>query len=56
MVEFNNKNSKSKLPISEDDMNKVLQLIKAIRYGSVNLVIQDGVVIQIETSEKIRLK
>ncbi|MCD2348897.1 MULTISPECIES: YezD family protein [Clostridium] len=36
--------------------NKISELLKDIKYGSITLVIQDGVVIQIETSEKIRLK
>ncbi|MBE0502146.1 MAG: YezD family protein [Desulfuromonadales bacterium] len=30
--------------------------IKEIRYGSVTLVIQDGHVVQIDKSEKVRLK
>ncbi|MFL0250441.1 YezD family protein [Clostridium neuense] len=36
--------------------DKISELLKDIKYGSITLVIQDGVVIQIETSEKIRLK
>ncbi len=35
---------------------KVREALKAIRYGTVTLVIQDGRVIQIDKSEKIRLK
>lgn len=34
----------------------VHELIGAIAYGTVVLVMQDGAVIQVETSEKIRLK
>lgn len=47
---------KKKSEISPSDMDKILKLIKTIKYGSITLVIQDGVLIQIETSEKIRLK
>lgn len=42
--------------ISTDDIEKILQMVKTIKYGSITLVIQDGKLIQIETSEKIRLK
>ncbi len=34
----------------------VHDLLGAIEYGTVVLVMQDGAVIQVETSEKIRLK
>lgn len=34
----------------------VHDLLEAIAYGTVVLVLQDGKVIQVETSEKIRLK
>lgn len=42
--------------ISSSDIEKILQMVKTIKYGSITLVIQDGKLIQIETSEKIRLK
>ena len=35
---------------------KIRETLKAIRYGTVTLVIQDGQVIQIDKNEKIRLK
>jgi len=35
---------------------KVRKALREIRYGTVTLVIQDGRVIQIDKSEKIRLK
>ncbi|MBP2032912.1 hypothetical protein J2Z42_001591 [Clostridium algifaecis] len=41
--------------ISQQDLNKLLDMLKIIRYGSVTLVIQDGKVVQIEKSEKVRL-
>lgn len=47
---------KKRNEISPGDMDKILKLIKTIKYGSITLVIQDGILIQIETSEKIRLK
>ena len=42
--------------ISEENLIKLLELLKTTRYGSVTLVVQDGVVIQIERNEKLRLR
>lgn len=44
----------------ESNIEAVLENIKAsletLKYGTITLVVQDGVVIQIEKNEKIRLK
>ncbi|WP_084156338.1 YezD family protein [Clostridium akagii] len=56
MVEDINRDYKRKETVSKCDIEKILQIAKTIKYGSITLVIQDGVLIQIETSEKIRLK
>lgn len=44
----------------ENNTDAVLENIKAsletLKYGTITLVVQDGVVIQIEKNEKIRLK
>jgi hypothetical protein len=37
-------------------LKELLTIIKTVRHGSVTLVIQDGVIIQIDKSEKFRLK
>lgn len=38
------------------DLEKLVRdALRAIRYGTVTLVVQDGVVIQVDKSEKIRL-
>ncbi|MEY8000964.1 DUF2292 domain-containing protein [Clostridium sp. Mt-5] len=47
---------REKNQISEQYIKKILQSLKSISYGSITLVIQDGIVIQVETKEKIRLK
>ncbi|MDO5154890.1 MAG: YezD family protein [Eubacteriales bacterium] len=39
----------------ENYLNKIKNIVTDIRYGSVNLIIQDGKVIQIDKTEKIRL-
>jgi hypothetical protein len=42
--------------LTDDNMNKLLDALKTIKYGSVTLIIQDGIVIQIEKNEKIRFR
>lgn len=41
--------------ISEKDLDRLLDMLKVVNYGSITLVIQDGKVVQIEKSEKVRL-
>ncbi|MDS1030216.1 YezD family protein [Bacillota bacterium LX-D] len=43
-------------PLPVKDLHTILKIIKEIRHGSVNLIIQDEFVIQIDKHEKIRLK
>lgn len=42
--------------LNEKNINELRKILRGIKYGSVTLVIQDGVLIQIEKNEKIRLK
>ncbi|MDP4144877.1 MAG: YezD family protein [Bacillota bacterium] len=42
--------------ISSENLKTLLELVKSTRFGSITLVIQDGVVVQIERNEKMRLK
>ena len=42
--------------ISSEELNTLIDLIKSVRYGNVSIIIQDNTIIQIEKSEKIRLK
>jgi hypothetical protein len=55
------KMAKSEIPEQAENWSRELELrireaLGEIRYGTVSLVIQDGKVIQIDKSEKIRLK
>lgn len=34
----------------------IYQLVKSLKYGNINIVIQDGKVVQIDKTEKIRVK
>ncbi|MCB2360798.1 YezD family protein [Clostridium estertheticum] len=42
--------------ISEKNLKKLLELLKTTQYGSVTLVLQDGIAIQMERNEKLRLR
>lgn len=42
--------------ILEEDIRKIVTFVESVKYGSVNIIIQDGKIIQIEKNEKIRLK
>jgi len=42
--------------LGQEDLRKLLEIIEAVSHGSVTLIIQDGIVIQIDTNEKIRLR
>lgn len=48
--------NQSKVPISKDDINKLLEMAETLKYGSITLVFQDGMLIQIEKNEKVRVK
>ena len=44
-------------PLARDfDLDQVRKAVKGIRYGEVRVIIQDGVIIQIERIEKQRLR
>jgi hypothetical protein len=41
---------------ADDAMNKIRDSLRGLRFGSVNVIVQDGVVIQIDRTEKYRLR
>ena len=42
-------------PISPAQLKQIQELAETIRYGSIALVFQDGILVQIDKSEKIRI-
>lgn len=51
----------SKTPAAEqgsadDAVNQIRDSLRGLRFGSVNIIVQDGVVIQIDRTEKRRLR
>ncbi|MDS0524785.1 YezD family protein [Clostridium sp. SHJSY1] len=42
--------------LTEEKMKQILELVSEINYGSVTLVIQDGIVVQVDRNEKIRIR
>lgn len=45
----------TRIPLSREELEQLLESIKTIKYGSLTLIIQDGRVIQIDKNEKRRL-
>ena len=41
--------------VSDEELEKIRKLIESLKYGSVNIIIQDGKIVQIDKNEKIRL-
>lgn len=50
-VDFLKKNE-----VTEKELLTIKEFIETIKYGSVNIVIQDGKIVQVEKNEKLRLK
>jgi len=42
--------------VSEKDIQKIIEFIETIQFGSIMLIIQDGKIVQIEKNEKVRIK
>ncbi len=41
---------------TDDELREISASLRGMRYGSVNIVVQDGVIIQIDRTEKKRLR
>ena len=48
-------NKTSEQGVTPEQLRKIQELAETIRYGSITLVFQDGVLVQIDKSEKIRI-
>ncbi len=41
--------------VTEEELERIRKLIESVKYGSVNIIIQDGEIVQIDKNEIIRL-
>ena len=41
---------------AHDGLDRISAALRGLRYGTVTAVVQDGVVVQVERTEKVRLK
>lgn len=39
-----------------DELQQIARALRGLRFGSVNIIVQDGVVVQIDRTEKRRLR
>lgn len=44
-----------KSPITEEQLKKILTLANTTKHGSITLIFQDGLLVQIDHNEKIRV-
>lgn len=56
MCSSQDKLEQEKLPISKEDIERLYEMAKTLKYGSITLVFQDGRLIQLEKNEKVRVK
>jgi hypothetical protein len=40
----------------EQDWQQIQDALRGLRYGSVNIIVQDGVIVQVDRTEKRRLR
>jgi hypothetical protein len=40
----------------QTSMEQIRSALRGLKFGSVNVIVQDGVVVQIDRTEKVRLK
>lgn len=50
------KGEQQKNVILGKDLNKIIEILQTIQYGSVTIIVQDGKILQIVKNEKIRVK
>jgi hypothetical protein len=41
---------------ADDAINQIRDSLRGLRFGSVNIIVQDGVIVQIDRTEKRRLR
>lgn len=51
-----NLTSRDRASGGDDVLNHIRESLRGLRFGSVNIIVQDGVVIQIDRTEKRRLR
>lgn len=48
--------SRERANAADEVLNQIRDSLRGLRFGSVNIIVQDGVVIQIDRTEKRRLR
>jgi hypothetical protein len=48
--------SADKAAAADESIEQIIESLRGLRFGSVNIIVQDGVVIQIDRTEKRRLR
>lgn len=51
-----NTNGSTPTTAREQDWQQIQDALRGLRYGSVNIIVQDGVIVQVDRTEKRRLR
>jgi hypothetical protein len=43
-------------PLASPDLERIATALRGLRYGAVTAIVQDGVVVQVDRTEKIRVE
>jgi hypothetical protein len=49
-------NGVTPFPARDNDWQQIQDALRGLRYGSVNIIVQDGVIVQVDRTEKRRLR
>ncbi|HZR80319.1 MAG TPA: YezD family protein [Candidatus Binatia bacterium] len=44
-----------RLDLAGDDVDRIVGALRGLRYGAVTVIVQDGVIVQVERTEKLRV-
>jgi hypothetical protein len=53
---FDNQSERDRDASSSDALGRVRDSLRDLKYGAVTLIVQDGVLVQIERTEKVRFR
>ncbi len=48
--------SKSNESLQDEELHSIRDALRGLRFGSVNIIVQDGVIVQIDRTDKKRIR
>ncbi len=56
MDRHENTSPKNTRPVSDQELEQIRESLRGLKYGAVQITVQDGVIVQIDRTEKRRLR